>query len=121
MFSSAVRRAAEAVDGADPVAPAGLVPLAELAAEGVGYGEPFVRTPRDAIEALARQLGDQDAVLIDDFGRQSVARETSRRLLAERAAAERRWREEQERHQAELAQLEAANRPHGGIPIPEGG
>jgi hypothetical protein len=118
MFSSTVRRPAEPVREVAPVDLAELVPLAELAGEGFGWGGPFVKTPRGAIDVLAAQLDGE--VVLDDLGRRCVSRETARRLFAERAEAERGKREAQERHQAELAELAAKSRPGGGIPIPEG-
>jgi hypothetical protein len=108
----------EAVAETAPIDPAELVTLAELAAEGFGYGSVYVKTPRDAIEELAGQLGGE--VVLDDVGRRCVSRDAARRLIAEREARERRGREAQERHQAELAELAAENRPRVGIPIPEG-
>jgi hypothetical protein len=98
--------------------PVDVVTLADLAAEGFGYGSPYVTTPRDAIDALAQQLGDH--VILDDIGRRCVTRSTARRMFTERDQAERRQREAQERHEAKLAELAAANRPAVGIPIPEG-
>jgi hypothetical protein len=59
------------------VDPADLVTLADLAAEGFGYGSPHVATPRDAIDALAHQLGDH--MILDDIGRRCVTRSTARR------------------------------------------
>jgi hypothetical protein len=119
MFTkNTVVEAAETVGEAAPVDPAELVTLAELAAEGFGYGNPYVKSPRDAIRELAAQLGA--AVVADDLGRQCVTRDRARTLFAERAEAERKHREAQERHQAELAELAEQNRPGGGIPIPEG-
>ena len=70
--------------------PADLVPLADLAAEGFGYGSRYVKTPPDAIDALAHQLGDQ--VILDDIGRRCVTRSTAGRMFTERAEAERRQR-----------------------------
>jgi hypothetical protein len=104
----------------EQVEPAGLVTLAELVAEGFGEG-PYVRTSRDAIDTLARQLDGE--VIIDDIGRRCVARSTARRLFTERADAEQRQRETRERHDAEMSELAAKNRPWGGIPdglIPDG-
>jgi hypothetical protein len=118
MFSSTGRKAAETIGEAAQVDPAELVTLAELAAEGFGYGSVYVTTPRDAIEELAGQLDGE--VVLDDVGRRCVSRDAARRLIAEREARERRGREAQERHQAELAELAAQNRPGGGIPVPEG-
>jgi hypothetical protein len=117
MFST-VRRAVETTGEAAPVDPAELVTLAELAAEGFGYGSVYVKTPRDAIEELAGQLDGE--VVLDDIGRRCVSRDAARCLIAEREAQERRQREAQERHQAELIELAAENRSGGGIPIPEG-
>ena len=113
MFSSTVRSTA-------PVDLADLVTLAGLAAEGFGYDSPYVTTPRDAIDALARQLDGE--VILDDVGSRCVTRSTARRLFTERAEAEQRQREARERRDAETGEL-AANRPRGGIPadqIPEG-
>ena len=118
MFSSTVRMAAETVGEATPVDPAELVPLAELASEGFGWGGQFVKTPRDAVDALALQL--DGVVVLDDLGRRCVSREAARRLFSERAEVERRQREAQQRHEEELAGQAAANRPRGGVPVPEG-
>jgi hypothetical protein len=121
MFSSTVRRAADTVGEATPVDPAELVPLAELAAEGFGYGSPFVTTPRDAVDALAAELGGQ--ATLDNIGRQCVTRDVARRLFTERADAEQRQREAQERNEAQLAELAAVNAPRRGVSadlIPEG-
>jgi hypothetical protein len=106
---------------AQTIDPVDLVPLADLAAEGFGYGSPFVTTPRDAVDALASQLDDQ--VILDDLGRRAVPRKVARELFTERAEGERRQREAQQRHEEELAEQAANNRPRGGIPadrIPEG-
>jgi antitoxin component of MazEF toxin-antitoxin module len=94
-----------------------LVTLADLAAEGFGYGSPYVTTPRDAIDALAHQLGDH--VTVDDVGRRCVTRETARRMFTERAEAAQRQREARERREAEMGELAAKNRPRGGIPAPD--
>jgi hypothetical protein len=123
VFSSTVRAAAEPafVDGAG-VDPTDLVLLSELAAEGFGHdGGAYVRTPRNAVDALAAQLDGQ--VVLDDIGRRCVTREVARRLFADRAAAEVRWREAQDHQVADHAERAAANRPWPGIPasfIPEG-
>jgi hypothetical protein len=53
MFSSTVRKAAATVGEAAPVDPAEFVTLAEVAAEGFGYGSPYVKSARDAIQVLA--------------------------------------------------------------------
>jgi hypothetical protein len=101
--------------------PTELIPLAELAAEGFGYGSPFVTTLRDAVDALAAELGDQ--ATLDDIGRRCVTRETARRLFDERHEAERRRQEVQERNEAQLAKRAANNVPRPRIPadeIPEG-
>jgi hypothetical protein len=101
--------------------PAELVPLAELAVEGFGYGGPYVVTPKDAADVLARDLGDE--VTLDDIGRRCVSREVARRLFTERAETERRQREAQQRHEEELAEQAANNRPRGGVPadrVPDG-
>jgi hypothetical protein len=120
MFNnSTVKRAAEANAEGTPADPAGLVTLAELAAEGFGpWDSPYTKSSRDVIEALARQLDGE--VVLDDLGRRCVSRETARRLFAERAEAERRQREAWRRHEEELAELAEQNRPGRGIPIPEG-
>ena len=109
MFSSTVRMAAETVGEATPVDPAELVPLAELAGEGFGWGGQFVKTPRDAVDALSPQLDGE--VVLDDLGRRCVSREAARRLFSERAEVERRQREAQQRHEEELAEQAANNRP----------
>jgi hypothetical protein len=101
--------------------PADLIPLAELCAEGFGWDGPYVTTPKDAIDALAHQLGDN--VILDDIGRRCVTRSTARRMFTERAEAERRQREARERHEAELVEQAANNPPRGGVPhdaIPDG-
>jgi hypothetical protein len=111
MFTkNTVVEAAETVGEAAPVDPAELVPLAELAAEGFGWGSQYVTTPRDAIEGLARQL--EAEVVLDDIGRRCVSRDTARRLFAERATAEERQREARQRREAELAER-APRRPAG--------
>jgi hypothetical protein len=122
MFGSPVRTPAETVvaDLPQPLE-MDLVTLAELAAEGFGYGAPFVASPLDAIAALAGQLGG--AVELDDLGRQCVSREVARSLFAERAESERRQREAQKRLEAEYVERGAANRPWTGIPadrVPDG-
>ena len=120
MFST--MRAVEPASAASGVDPTDLVPLAELAGEGFGYdGGPYVRTPRDAVDALAAQLDGE--VVSDDLGRRCVSREVARRLFADRAAAEVRWREAQERQDAGYAAQVAANPVWPGIPagqIPDG-
>jgi hypothetical protein len=106
---------------AETVDPAELFTLAELAAEGFGYGSPFVNSPKDAVDALERQL--DGVVVLDDLGRRCVTRDRARGLFAERAEAERRQREAQQRHEDELAEQAANNRPRGGVPadqIPDG-
>jgi hypothetical protein len=122
MFSSStVRRAAETIGEANLTDPTELVPLAQLCAEGFGYGHPLVVTPRDAVDALAAQLDGE--VVLDDLGRRCVSRQVARRLFTERAEAERRQREAQQRREAELAEQAANNRPLGGVPadqIPDG-
>jgi hypothetical protein len=96
-------------------APAEPVTLAELCAEGFGYDIPsYVRSPRDAVDVLAAELGA--AVVLDDLGRRVVSRETARRLFAERDEGERRQREAQERYQAEQAEQAARNPVWTGIP-----
>jgi hypothetical protein len=100
----------------DYVDPADLVTLAELTTEGFGYDAPYVRTPKDAIDALARQLDGE--VVTDDIGRRCINRDAARRLFTEGAEAEERARQIQERHQAEMAKI-----PHTvprGIKPPEG-
>jgi hypothetical protein len=94
--------------------PADLVPLAELVAEGFGYGSPYVATPRDAIDVLAHQLGDQ--VILDDIGRRCVTRSTAGRMFTERAEAERRQREVQDRNEAQRHAMATANVPRRGVP-----
>ena len=94
--------------------PADLVPLADLAAEGFGYGSRYVKTPPDAIDALAHQLGDQ--VILDDIGRRCVTRSTAGRMFTERAEAERRQREVQDRNEAQLYATPSANVPRRGVP-----
>jgi hypothetical protein len=119
MFSST--RSREAVEEAAPAEPAGLVPLAELAGEGFGWDGPLVTNPRDAIDVLAGQLGDE--VVFDDLGRRCVSRGTARRLFVERAAGEVRQREARERLELQYAERAAANPVWSGIPadrIPEG-
>ena len=115
-----VRRSEDVEDA--PVEVAELVSLAELCGEGFGYdGGPYVRTPRDAVDALAAQLDGE--VVSDDLGRRCVSREVARRLFADRAAAEVRWREAQERQDAGYAAQVAANPVWPGIPagqIPDG-
>ena len=109
-----VRRSEDVEDA--PVEVAELVSLSELCGEGFGYdGGPYVRTPRDAVDALAAQLDGE--VVSDDLGRRCVSREVARRLFADRAAAEVRWREAQERQDAEFAERAAANRPWAGLPV----
>ena len=115
-----VRRSEDVEDA--PVEVAELVSLAELCGEGFGYdGGPYVRTPRDAVDALAARLNGE--VMLDDIGRRCVSRKVARRLFADRAAAEVRWREAQERQDAGYAAREAANPVWPGIPadqIPDG-
>jgi hypothetical protein len=116
---STVAKAAEAVTETADLAE--LVTLAELAAEGFGYGSPFVNSPKDAVDALERQL--DGVVVLDDLGRRCTDRDTARGLFAERAEAERRQREAQQRHEEELAEQAANNRPRGGVPadrVPDG-
>ncbi|HET6755942.1 MAG TPA: hypothetical protein VFH23_18535 [Jiangellaceae bacterium] len=113
--------AAETVGEAAPVDPAGLVPLAELAGEGFGWGGQYVSSPYDAVGELARQLDGE--VVLDDLGRRCVTRSTARRLFSERADIERRQREAQQRHEEELAEQAANNPVRGGVPadlIPDG-
>jgi hypothetical protein len=116
---STVAKAAEALtETADP---ADLVTLADLATEGFGYGSPYVTTPRDAIDALARQLADD--IVIDDIGRRSVSRSAARALFTERREAEARQREAQRRREAELEEQPLSNPIRGGVPcdqIPDG-
>jgi hypothetical protein len=95
--------------------------LAELAAEGFGYDGAYVRTPRDAIDALAARL--DGVILLDDLGRRCVSREVARRLFADRAEFAVRQREVLARQEAAFAEQAAANRLWPGIPagfIPEG-
>jgi hypothetical protein len=109
-----VADAAEAV--AETVNPAELVTLAELAAEGFGYGSPFVNSPKDAVDALERQL--DGVVVLDDLGRRCTDRDTARRLFAERAAAEERQRVERQRREEELAKRQTS--PPRGVPAGDG-
>jgi hypothetical protein len=102
-----VRRPAETVDEGAPVDPAELVTLAELCAEGFAWDDAYVRTPRDAVEVLARRFGGE--VVFDDVGRRCVTRSTARGLFAERDEAERRRREVEQRHQAEAVEQAASN------------
>ena len=96
---STVAKAEAVVETVDP---AELVTLASLSGEGFGYGSPFVNSPKDAVDALARQL--DGVVVLDDLGRRCIDRDTARRLFAERAAAEERQREARQRREAELAE-----------------
>ena len=99
--------------------PAGLVTLAELAAEGFGWGGQFIRTPGDAVDALARRLAA--LVVLDDLGRRCVSRAVARDLFAARAAAEAARTADAERRQA--ARARATRRPPRGVPwtaVPEG-
>lgn len=117
MIRNTVTEAAESIP--EPIDPAELVTLAELAAEGFGHGGQFVKTPRDAIDALARQL--DGAVVTDDLGRRCTDRDTARRLFAERDEAERRQREAANARRVE-ARKQPRRRPRG-VPadrIPEG-
>jgi hypothetical protein len=109
-----VRRAGETVGDADPVDPAELVTLAELASEGFGYGNQYVQSPRDAIRVLAGAFAGD--VVVDDFGRQCVTHDTARTLFAERAEAKRRQREVQDRNEAQLHAMATANIPRRGVP-----
>jgi hypothetical protein len=94
-------------------------PLAELAAEGFGWGGNYIRGPRDAIDALAAELvGRGVEIELDDLGCLSVSRDTARRLFAERTAGEQRRAELQSRHDEELAES-AAGVPRG-VPALEG-
>jgi hypothetical protein len=117
-----VRQPAGTGDDVAPVAPTDLVPLAELAGEGFGYdGGPYVRTPRDAVDALAAQLDGE--VVSDDLGRRCVSREVARGLFAEREEQALRWSEMQARLDVEAAEVAARNPVWGGIPsgaIPDG-
>jgi hypothetical protein len=99
------------VETVDPVVD--LIPLAELAAEGFGYGSPYIVTPQDAVDVLARQLADQ--VIVDDVGRRCVTREVARGMFTERAGGERRRREADARNAAQAASF-AAQVP-AGIPV----
>jgi hypothetical protein len=101
---------------AETVDPASLVALAELAAEGFGWSDPLVRTPKDAVDALAREFAE--LVVPDDIGRRCVPRDTARALLAERAAAEERQRAER---QARSERRARRSRPvPRGVPAVEG-
>jgi hypothetical protein len=95
------------------------VTLAELAAEGFGWDSPCIRTPKDAVDVLARQLDDH--LVVDDLGRRCVTRQVARELFTERTTAEQRQREvaaAAHRHAAELdEQFRAQLR--GGIPASE--
>ena len=116
-----MRKPDETVYVDSPVDPLGLVPLAQLAAEGFGYDGLHVRAPREVVDALAAQLDGE--VVLDDLGRRCVSRETARRLFAERVEADRRRREAQERIDAQFAAQAAANPVWTGIPagwIPDG-
>jgi hypothetical protein len=53
MFNSTVKKVRRDCRRGRPGRPAELVTLAELAAEGFGYGSPYVKSPRDAIGVLA--------------------------------------------------------------------
>jgi hypothetical protein len=55
----------EAAVQSEQVEPAGLVTLGELAGEGFGWDAQFIRTPKDAVDVLARQLGG--LVVLDDM------------------------------------------------------
>jgi hypothetical protein len=102
-----------------PVEPPALVPLAELAAEGCGWGGVYIASPRDAIDALAMELvGRGVEIELDDIGRRSVSRDTARRLLAERAEAEVRAAEHRRRLEKEAAAQSAP--VWRGIPAVEG-
>jgi hypothetical protein len=116
--NTVIEKATEAETETTP-APVDLVPLADLAAEGFGYGSPHIKSPRDAINVLARQLGD--AVHLDDLGRRCVARETARSLFVQRAEVERARQEQAEQQRAELAKRAKSRRPvPRGVPVPEG-
>jgi hypothetical protein len=108
-----VRSLAETVGEVAPVDPTDLVPLAELAVEGFGWG-PYVATPRDAIDVLAGRFAGE--VVSDDVGRRCVSRETARRLFAQRGQAEAKAREAWERREVELVEQAAANPVWPGIP-----
>jgi hypothetical protein len=93
-----------------------LLPLAELAGEGFGWGGAYVRSPLDAVDALAADLvGRGVEVLWDDLGRRCVSRNTARELFAERAAAKE--RAEQLRRHDVLAET-AAGVPRGAPALP---
>jgi hypothetical protein len=93
-----------------------LVPLAQLVAEGLGFDAPYVRTARDAIDALARQLGDR--VVVDDIPRRCVTRDTARELLVERDADEQRKKRAQQRQQAAAdAYAEKHRTRPRGVPV----
>jgi hypothetical protein len=109
-------RRAETVDEGTAVEPADLVTLAELCAEGFGYDNPsYVRSPRDAVDVLAAELGA--VVVLDDLGRRCVTRSTARGLFAERDEAERRRREVEQRHQAEAVEQAARNPVWTGVSV----
>jgi hypothetical protein len=106
----------ESVAAVEPVA---LLPLSELAGEGFGWGGNYVRTPAEAVDALAAELvGRGVEVVFDDLGRRCVSRDAARRLFAERAASEARRVEVQRRVDEGFAKS-AAGVPRG-VPALEG-
>lgn len=110
MKRTVIEAAVQQLDPVDPAEPAGLVPLGALAAEGLGWGE-HTRTPKDAVDTLARRLGE--LVVLDDIGRRCVSRDTARALFAERAEADERLR--QRRH-ALQERARRRPRPPAGVP-----
>lgn len=94
-------------------APADLVPLAELVAEGIA----------DTIDALASRL--DGAVFADDIGRRCCTRDTARELMAERErrlAQQREWqadRQRRAREQDERTGVLALRRRGIGVPVPD--
>jgi hypothetical protein len=112
------KNTSEAADAVAVVEPVALTPLSEPAAEGFGWGGHYVKTPRDAVDALAAELvGKGVEVLFDDLGRRCVTRVTACELFAERAAGEQR-RAEVIRRQEEAANR--APRPSRGAPAVPG-
>ncbi len=92
-----------------------LVPLAALVGEGFADDLPYVRSARDAVDALADQLGD--GVVLDDLGRRCISRHVARELFDARVEADQRQREAQQRRDAEAVELAARTRPRGGVPV----
>jgi hypothetical protein len=92
---------------------ADLIPVACLTSEGFGHS-PYTVTPKDAVDALAAQLGD--AVVLDSVGRRCVTRATAQQLFSSRADAERRQREAHRRPRVELAEHAALYVHRPGVP-----